>query len=428
MAKEKYLLAGGEVRHFVAKMKLGSEDIAVFQAGKTRALHHPNKSYLTSIQIVTGVGSSSEDKKNMGMAHILEHMFFKGSNKRPAPTAISRAANDIGAKMNAYTTYDHTVYYIKVLNDVFEEGFDLLADMYSNPLFPQAEFAKELNPILSELREQEDDPDSYLMERALQKFYGTQYHPIIGTKETIENATVEMMHHFKNRFYGGENCLVSVVGGVERSRMENMVQQFFADGHSAEKPEEREVAPQGGELLLEKAGIQEAYYNLLFPALPPEDPDRYKQDMMNYLLGGNESALLFERIREELGMSCYGIYSWVMRYKPFHILGINCGIAKEQLGQLHREVNDQIKRICDSPLEEERLQRGKASLRASIAARAETSSGLNSMIALPIMRGEKQNPVGRALEELEKISRQDIMEMARKTLSGQMLKAELIPA
>jgi zinc protease len=119
----------------------------------------PNKSYITNIQILTDVGSMAEDQDIQGMAHILEHMFFKGSQKFRGGTAISRAANDIGGKLNAYTTYDHTVFYISVLNDSFEAGFDLLSDMYRNPLFPEDEFKKELNPILSEMREREDDPE-----------------------------------------------------------------------------------------------------------------------------------------------------------------------------------------------------------------------------------------------------------------------------
>src|SRR5689334_11953363 len=121
----------------------------------TRVVYCKNSSYLTSIQILTGIGSSAEAPETQGLAHILEHMFFKGSRKRPGGTAISRAANDIGGKMNAYTSYDHTAYYMTVLNEHFEEAIDILGDMYLNPLFPREEFAKELNPILSEFRETE---------------------------------------------------------------------------------------------------------------------------------------------------------------------------------------------------------------------------------------------------------------------------------
>ena len=410
-------------------MQLKTEKIEIQKVENVNLLYYPNTSYLTNIQILTKVGSAAEIEGEHGLAHILEHMFFKGSKKNPGGTAISRAANNIGAKMNAYTTYDHTVYYISVLNDVFEEGFEILADMYTQPLFPQEEFNKELNPILSELREREDDPDNFIMERAFAQYFGQSYHPVIGTEQSIRDATVEGMHQFRKNFYGGENCLVSIAGGISLEAALACTKKFFGNDmhHSIQKPKIESLTYKAGEITLKKAGIREAYWNLFFPALEAEHPDRFKQDMMSYLLGGNDSALLFERIREELGMSCYGIYSWVMRNKPFHALGISCGIAVEELDQLDREVQLQIDRICNERLSEERLNRGKASLRASIAARAETSAGINSMIAVPILFGEEGNPLQNRLEQLENITLSDIQEAAQKTLNGHRLKAILLP-
>ncbi|MCB1315173.1 MAG: insulinase family protein [Leptospiraceae bacterium] len=405
-----------------------NERMRIFDVNGVRMLHHKNSSFLTNIQILTAVGSAAEDDPNQGMAHILEHMFFKGSQKRPGGTAISRAANDIGAKMNAYTTYDHTVYYINVLNDNFEQGFDILADMYLNPLFPPEEFAKELNPILSEYREREDDPENFIAERALEQYFGANYHPVIGTEESIRGATVDMMHAFKNRYYGGNNCMVAIAGGVDEDSVRDVVARLFPSSRHTDAPPPIQAETSAGELVLTKPGIQEAYYQLFFPAYGPLHPDRYKQEMMNYLLGGNDSALLFERIREELGMSCYGIYSWSMRHDPYSLIGISCGIAPDELDQLHKEVMNQIKRIMDERLEPDRLERGKASLRTSIAARSETSAGLNSMVGVPVLRGETEHPVLRAQRELESVTLEDIRDQAQKTLSGPMFKAVLLPA
>jgi len=408
-------------------MRFNGDNLSLLDVNGIRVLHHQNESFLTNIQILTSVGSTAEEKNNQGLAHILEHMFFKGSRKRPGGKAISRAANDIGGKMNAYTTYDHTAYYITVLNDVFETGFDILADMYQNPLFPEEEFKKELNPILSEYREREDDPESFIVEHSFARYFGENYHPVIGRKETITGATVDSMFSFKEKFYGGKNCMVSIVGGIDQATVVKAVERLFPPGRNVATPPEISVSHGTEDIVLTKPGIQEAYYCHFFPSLPPLHPDRYKQDMMSYLLGGNDSGLLFERIREELGMSCYGIYSWIMRHTPFCALGITCGIAPNELDRLHIEVENEIKRICDSPLEADRLERGKASLRTSIAAKSETSAGLNSMIAVPILKGEMENPVTKAQRELEKITLEDVLEQARKTFSGPSLRATLLP-
>lgn len=401
--------------------------IQKFNINGVRVLYVRNESYLTNIQILTDVGSTAEDESIHGMAHILEHMFFKGSKKRSSGTAIARAANDIGGKMNAYTTYDHTAYYISVLNDHFEEGFDILADMYLNPLFKEEEFKKELNPIISELREREDDPDSYISEHALMQYFGQRYHPIIGTIDSINAATVDKMHDFRQRFYGGDNTLISVVGGIEEQRLIQAVENMFPPAHKTERPPEIDVDYHEGELTLTRPAIQEVYYNLFYPALPGDHPERHTQSIMAYILGGDDSAMLFERIREEKGMSCYGVYSWAMRYKPYNILGISCGIAPDELDELHEEIRHQIDKICNEKIEPERLNRCKASIRASIAASVETSRGLNNVISLPYLRGLEEDPVASALEQLEAVTAEDVIDIAQKTFSGPKFKAILLP-
>ena len=399
----------------------------IFEVDNNRVLFLKNDSFLTNVQVLTNVGSAAEEPSIKGMAHILEHMFFKGSRKRPDGRAISRAANDIGGKLNAYTIYDHTVYYITVLNDKFEEGMDILADMYQNPLFKEEEFAKELNPILSEYREREDDPDSFLMERALSK-YMTGYHPVIGTKETIMSATVDKMHEFKRRYYGGNNCLISIVGGVSEETAKRVVRNCFTAAPATVPPPVLESSYVPGELTLTKPGIEEAYYYRYYPALPARHPDRFKQDVMNYILGGNDSALLFERIREELGMSCYGIYSWGMRYEPFALLGIACGIEPSELKRLDQEIDDQIKRICDSHMEEDRLERAKASILTSIAAKSETSAGMSSLISVPFLKGETGNPVLDAIREIQNVTLDDVLTFAQKSFNATPFKSVLLPA
>ncbi len=399
----------------------------ILEVNGIRVLYHQNQSFLTAIQILTNAGSDAEPDDLYGMAHILEHMFFKGSKKRPAGTDISRAANDIGGKMNAYTTHDHTAYYITVLNEVFETGLDILADMYQNPLFKPEEFQKELNPILSEFREREDDPENYLFEHAMQNYLGKGYHPIIGTQDSIKNATVERMHAFKNQYYGGNNTMIAIIGGVDRARAIKAVADMFP-GHEHTDPSPlKSIHYTEGELTLTRKGIQEAYYILLYPALPYFHPDRYRQDMMNYVLGGNDSALLFERIREDLGMSSYGVYSWVQRHDSFQTIGISGGIDPDELDQFDSEIKGQIDRICHSPVEESRLSRARASLRTSIAARTETSNGLGSMLGVPILKGMTENPAEKALHEIETITLEEILDNARETFSRPAFKAVLLP-
>lgn len=401
--------------------------LQIFDLGFVRLAYLKNDSYLTTAQIFTRVGSSVEKTGEYGIAHILEHMFFKGSSKRPGGTSIPRAANDIGANMNAYTTYDHTAYYITVLNDSFEEGFDILSDMFRNPLFPEEEFRKELNPILSEFRERDDDPDDFINERAMERYYGAGYHPIIGTEQSILAATTVDMHAFKKRYYGAGNVLIVIVGGVEEDRMMKAVQQHFSDLPKALAPEFPRLQATSADMELTRSGIQEAYFNLYYPALPQEHPKRHHEDLMNFILGGSDSSLLFERIREELGLSCYGIYSMISRNEPFNNLNISCGIDPLEIGILETEIQRIIMKICEERIEEHHLKRARASIRTALASRSETSKGMASMIALPVLRGETEDPLQKALRELEEVTIEDIREAAQRTFSGPRLRAVLLP-
>ncbi len=403
------------------------DELEIFTIGDTRVayLYHPGE--LVNLRILNHIGSANETTDERGTAHILEHMFFKGSKKRPGPMDISRCANDIGAKLNAYTTYEHTCYHISSLRENFAEAADILIDMFLHPLFPSSEYKKELAPILSELREQEDNPESYLNERALKKFFGENYHPIIGYKKTIENSNSEKMFQFKNKYYGSNHSLISVVGDVKKKQLKDILEVFH--GYLPTKKDRSAIDTKTNftDLTLTKSGIQETYYMLLFPSLPAHDPDRFREDLVNYILGGNESSILFERIREELGLSCYGIYSWILRSDPFHLQGISCGIATEQSQLLHQEVLKQLDKLKQHKVSERELNRAKSSIRTSLATGAQTCIGLNRMIAPSILRGETKNPIRNALEQIEKITTADILAGAQKFFASQGMQAKLLP-
>lgn len=395
----------------------------------TKVVFHYLPSKLTNIKILTNVGSCVEPKEIWGIAHILEHMFFKGSRKRPGPLQIHAEANNIGGKLNAATSLDYTSYHITVLNEFFREGFDILADMYQNPIFPADEFTKEINPILSELRQVQDSPDTFLSNKVLNNMLGEEhYHPIIGTEKTVKSATLEYVHRFRDKYYGGNNVLISIVGGLDEQQVIDVVSELFVAPTATDVACIKNATYNGGEVSLTKEGITEAIYTLTFPALDARHPDRVKQAVMSYVLGGSEAGMLFERIREELGMSCYGIYSSIHRSDPFNLLEVSCGIEPTQVNDLHKEVINQIEKISSSKISEERLNRAKTSLRTSFAAAAESSGGYNNYIALPLLKGyDMGNPFEDLCLDIEKVTANDVLQQARNTFSAPSYKGILLP-
>lgn len=400
----------------------------ILSINNAKVVYHFLPSKLTNIQILTNVGSASETKEEWGYAHIIEHLMFKGSKKYPGPMDIQTAANDIGGKLNAWTSVDATCYHITVLNDFFRKGFDILSDMYQNPLFPEEEFVKEINPILSEMRRGEDNPEGYLANRLTSAIVGEESgHPIIGTEETVRAATIDKICTFRNRFYGGNNTMISIVGGISEEDVVNVISELFILPAASEIPRVNEVHYNNGSMSLNKAGVTEAVYTLTYPAVDRFHPDRYKQSLMTYVLGGNDSGMLHERIREQLGLSCYGIFASQYHNDNYNFVEVSTGIAPEQLDQCHDEVMGQIDKIMNEKVSESRLARAKASLRTSIAAASENSGGYNSTISMAILKGETENPLEKMLKNIELTTTDDIINIAQSTFGRAPYKGLLLP-
>lgn len=400
----------------------------ILNVNNNKVVYHYLPSRLTNIQILTNVGSLAEKPDHYGMAHILEHMMFAGSKNYPNRLDITHTASGIGGKLNAWTGVDCTCYHITTLNEFFEKGFDLLSDMYQNPLFPEEEFAKELNPILSELRRSEDSPEEFLCNRIMPELIGNEAgHPILGTESSIRAASVETMNKFHKRYYGGKNTLISIVGGISEERATDIVASSFKGTDTFETAEIPKAEFNAGEKILHKTGITEAVYLLYYPAVHRFHPDRYKQSLMTYILGGSDNGLLFEQIREILGMSCYGIFASQAYFDSHNLIEVSGGIAPEELDKCHEEVMKQIDKLMNTKIDEQRLNRAKAALRTSVALTAESSAGYNGSISISVLKGMTENPLDRLLDEVEAITTDDVLDIAQRTFNKPSYKAILLP-
>lgn len=410
------------------KLKKYTELEIVFQEIhniKTAYIYRP--SYLTFIQIVTKAGSQIEERREWGISHILEHLLFKGSKKRPSGIEIMNAYSNIGASMNAYTDYDHTNYHIIMLNEVFEEGFDIITDMYLNPLLNESDLKKEINPIMSEYREKEDDPEDFLIEESLQCFLDP-YHSILGTKESIQNMHINQLRKFKENYYVNPNIIITAVGGIEPETFFSKVEEYFAgNSYKNLQMEYPKCKYNKGELVLQKKDIQESYYVLLFPAYSNDSPERFKQNFLNFILGGMDSSLLFEKIREELGLSCYEIYSNINRNQSFSYLEIVAGISSEETKILEKEIFTILEKIKNEYISNERIQKAKNILKTTIVSHLESTKGLSSLLLSTLLRNEYKNPLEEILYELETITKDDLLLTAQKTFNENYFKGILIP-
>ncbi|EKD27420.1 MAG: peptidase M16 protein [uncultured bacterium] len=392
-----------------------------------KVLYLRNPSKIVNIQFFTNIGSSDEALHEYGVAHFLEHMFFKGTLKRDAKK-INHDADLIGAKINAWTWHDLTNYHLSVMSDNFEKGFELLSDIYLNSTFPENEFDKEKTVILSEIRRYDDDPPTYLGDESLNYFCeGGVGHKVSGTEESVKKLSLNNLLTFKKQYYGGDNVMISIVGDIDFSTVENAIKKYFNNFPCSPSTPLKTCNYRTGFLQLKKAEIHESQYQLIFPALPYLQPRAFIQNFMTYVLGGNSSALLFERIREELGL-CYGIYSRVNYFEGFNYIDISTGCAEKDIETLHSEVLDIIVKLRKEKINSERLEMVKSAMLSSLFMSIESSSGLNTFLALSYLKGEKEDIINKRVSQIKAITIEDIIEIADFTFKSPSLRAQLTTA
>ncbi|MCS7204964.1 MAG: insulinase family protein [Leptospiraceae bacterium] len=415
-----------EIFHFQKSTELKSFEPIHFKVNDIHIGFIPKSGSLVYLQIVNRTGSQVEKPNEWGYSHILEHMLFKGTKHYPNSIEFIHSYNKLGAHLNAYTDYDHTNYFLSILKENFHKGFPIISDMYVNPLIPANELQKEIQPILSEYREAEDDPTQYLFEESMKHFL-SEYHPILGTEKNIKEVQREDLIQFKTKYYGKVNTFITIVGDIDVESFLKEVELLFKDLPTSKKPSYPKAQYRPQELLLQKKGIQEGYFLMLFPALPYKHKDRIKQNFMNYILGGMDSSLLYVRVREELGLSCYEIYSSILRNQSFSILEIFAGIDPKQIEKLKEEVQLILQSLMNEYISDDLFMIAKNTIKTQIWSSIETIKGLSGYLLQSMLQDDYRNPVETLIEEIEAITKEDVLEIAQKTFSEKPLIAKLLP-
>lgn len=404
------------MEHAIRELKINNINI----------LHIQMRSGMVNIRVDANVGSCSEAPKEYGIAHFLEHLMFKGTSKRRAKD-IKKDAARIGGKLNAWTSFDHTVYYITALKEEFDRAFELLSDLFLNPIFPEREMEKERVVVLDEIRRSEDRPASLLHHKMSGRFWSHNIdHRILGLQENIERVTRHEIISWRNRYYSGENIRISVAGDITEDQVIGAANRYFFSSHDTEKVTYPEVTYTGGEDNFYKSGITATYFFMGYPALPRDHKDSIKQKVMAYVLGGHASSLLFERIREEMGL-VYGIGAAILNVDAFNTLSISTSSKPDDIRVIEGTIKEIIEELCSSRISEDRLIMAKSSMLSSIRMAAESPVGMNQIISWGYLKKYSKNMYKKLNEEIPKVTRDDVLSIAQKAFKRQPYIGRLRP-
>jgi predicted Zn-dependent peptidase len=298
-----------------------------------------------SVNVFVGIGSRGEDRRTNGLSHYMEHMLFKGTERRPDAIVIAEAIEGAGGVLNAYTTRELTCYWNQVPYDKLPQAMDVLADMYRNSLLEQDEIDRERTVVQQEIRRAFDQPGAWASELLSRATFGDQPigWPVAGTLETVEAMKHDHFVEHVRQYYVPSNTVLSVAGNTTHEEVLALAQQLFGDiqGHEIEAPPVavEEFAPE--RVIVEKREIAQCNMGIAMYGLARRDPDRYPQMVMNTILGRGMSSRLFKEVRERRGLA-YSVGSGMARYTDVGVMNVSAGVTLENLEEATTVIREQL--------------------------------------------------------------------------------------
>ncbi len=298
-----------------------------------------------TVSVGVGTGSFNETKEQNGISHFLEHMAFKGTEKRTA-FDIANEVDCFGGSMNAFTSNDKTVYYIKSLNTHLEKAVDILADILLNSTFDEIELERERGVILQELAATLDTPDDVVFDHYKEQAFGDAPfgRTILGTEENIKSFQKHDLQNYVHSQYVPSNIVFSVAGNVDAQKVFDLGEKYFA------QMEVREVAQNvlepkyiGGENTIVKDSLTQVQFVMGFETVPFNHPNYYIASVASAVLGRGMSSRLFQEIREKMGL-CYTIACFYEAYQFSGMFSIYSGTSPENVHKLEEALPRELLR------------------------------------------------------------------------------------
>jgi predicted Zn-dependent peptidase len=303
--------------------------------------------------IMLAAGSRYEDASNRGIAHFAEHMFFKGTERRPSARDLSLEVDKIGGEFNAFTSKEYTGYYIRCAGEQRDTALDVLVDMLRHSKFDPAELEREKGVIVEEMNMYFDTPRDYVSSVYEELLFGAN--PLgwetLGTKDTVTGASRDTFMDYLNRWYTPERMVVGVagqIGGDLVPRLEELLGDMSHNGSGTPAPADvqRSTEPQ---VRIHRKDSDQANVCLGVPSYPLHHPDRYALQLLGTILGTGMSSRLFLEVRERRGLAYY-VYAMNSSYTDAGTLFAQAGVDLKRADEAVGVIAQEFKRIAEEPV------------------------------------------------------------------------------
>lgn len=372
-------------------------------------------------------GSRREQAAESGISHFIEHMLFKGTEKR-GTQEIARELDTIGGYSDAFTGKELVSYNAKVLEEHVPIAFDILSDMVMRPKFDATELQKEKGVVLEEIKMDLDNPESQTHELFCRKYWKEDAlgWPILGTPKTVRSFTREMAVDYWGRHYVASNMLVTAAGKVNHDRFVKMIEATMG-AMPKTKPlpalPRVNVFPQIA--LRDKASLEQVQMCIAAPTYPMGHERRFSCYIMNSILGNGMSSRLFQNIRERQGLA-YHISSDLTLYRDSGAMAIYAGTSPSTLRRVVESVMQELRALKEGPITEEEMRRAKDNSKASVVLSLESTSSRMSNLARQDLFFGRFLDIEEIIERIEGVSAEDVRSIAQTFLKPEDLALTVV--
>jgi len=364
-----------------------------------------------SIGVMVKTGSMNETEKENGISHFIEHVMFKGTEKRSA-FEISDYIDRIGAQINAFTSKELTCYYTKSTGEHVEDALEVLSDIFFNSKFDTNELEKEKGVVIEEINMSEDTPEDICLDLLAESYYGKEGlgRTILGPAKNIKRFTRKNVLDYMNRYYTADNVVISIAGDIDLKSAEQLVEKYFADKFTATKSDTQASTeiPKPTQLYRCKK-IEQSHIGFAMEGYTADHRLADAYSIANTVLGGGMSSRLFQKIREELGL-CYSVYSYASSYKDSGVLEIYAGVNTASRDLAVNAIAEEVQKFKKEGVTEQEFLRGKEQIKSAFIFGRESTASQMLLYGRYLLFLNKEYDYQQRVKEIESLSLKDVRE------------------
>jgi len=386
-------------------------------------------SQAANVNIFIGVGSRAEGRRVNGVSHYLEHMLFKGTDRRPDAITIAEAIEGAGGVLNAYTAKELTCYWNQVPYDMLAVAMDVVSDMVLHSRLDEVEIERERTVVQQEIRRSHDQPGAWAGELLSRAVYGDQPvgWSIAGTIESVQGLTRQDMVDHIAAWYTPQNSVLSVAGNVSHAQVMELAERHLADwqggGPPPVVPALAGIPPEN--VLTDVREITQCNVAIGLRAIPRGDPDRFPLTILNNVLGRGMSSRLFKEVRERRGLA-YSVGSGVSRHVDTGTMSISMGVTPENLREAITVSLGELRRLVEERVPEEELTKARDYSAGSFRLGQESEMSLGQRAGENLLLMGEIEPVDEVVDGLRSVTAEDVQRVAARLFHADNLALSVV--